>query len=81
MRRTDNAEYILTCYQSQIHGFDTSVMMQGISTAANTEKHWRNLVHADAEQVAKHIATDEDNDVDTNDEDEEEEDGDSDDKE
>ena len=24
--RADNVEYILTCYQSQIYGFDTSVM-------------------------------------------------------
>ena len=24
---TDNAEYILTCYQSQIDGFDASIMM------------------------------------------------------
>ena len=76
----DNAEYILTYYQSRIDGFDTSVMMQGISTAHNTEKHWRNLVHPDAEQVANRITTDEqkglmaieedNNDVDTIDEDE-----------
>jgi hypothetical protein len=55
-------------------------MTQGISTAHNTEKHWCNLVRADAEQVANRITADEqkglmaieedDNDVDTNDEDE-----------
>jgi hypothetical protein len=60
----DNMEYILACYQSQIDGFDTSIVMQGISTAGNTKKHWRNLVRADAEQVANHIATDEDEDED-----------------
>jgi hypothetical protein len=48
-------------------------MTQGISTAHNTEKHWRNLVHADAEQVANRITADEDDhDVDTNEEDEDE---------
>ena len=77
--RMNNAGYILTCYQSQIDGFDTSVMTQGISTAHNTEKHWRNLVHANAEQVANRITADEpkglmaieeaDDDVDTEDED------------
>ena len=46
-------------------------MTQGISTTHNIEKHWRNLVCADAEQVANCITTDEDDDdVDTNDEDE-----------
>jgi hypothetical protein len=35
----DNAEYILACYQSWIHGLDTTIMMQGISTTHNTEKH------------------------------------------
>ena len=35
----DNTKYILAYYQSQIDGFDTSVMMQGISTTHNTEKH------------------------------------------
>jgi len=48
-------------------------MTQGISTAHNIEKHWRNLVHADAKQVANRITTDEDDDnVDTNEEDENE---------
>ena len=48
-------------------------MTQGISTAHNFEKHWRNLVCADAEQVANHITADEgDDDVDTNEEDEDE---------
>jgi hypothetical protein len=75
-------EYILTCYQSWIDGFDTSVMTQGISTAHNTEKHWRNMVHVDAEQVANRITVDEqkglmaieeeDDDIDTNDKDEDE---------
>jgi len=47
--------------------------MQGISTAHKTEKHWCNLVHADAEQVANRITADEDNDdIDTNEEDEDE---------
>jgi hypothetical protein len=70
---TDNVKYILTWYQSRIDGFNTSIAMQGISTAHNTEKHWRNLVHVDAEQVANHITADEDNDdVYTNDEDEDE---------
>jgi hypothetical protein len=74
-----NAEYILAYYQSRIDGFDTSVTTQGISTTHNTEKHWRNLVHADAEQVANRITADEqkglmaieedDDDIDTNDED------------
>jgi hypothetical protein len=36
----DNMEYILAYYCSRIDGFDTSVMMQGISTTHNTEKHW-----------------------------------------
>ena len=41
--------------------------------ARNIEKHWRNLVRADAEQVANCITADEDNDdVDTNEEDEDE---------
>ena len=45
-------------------------MIQGINTAHNTEKHWRNLVHADAEQVANRITVDkDDDDVDTNKED------------
>ena len=35
----DNVEYILTCYQSQIDGFDTTTATQGSSTAHNTEKH------------------------------------------
>ena len=48
--------------------------------ARNIEKHWRNLVRADAEQVANHIAANKDDDVDTNDEDEDK-DGDSDDEE
>ena len=52
-------------------------MTQGISTADNTEKHWHNLVCANAEQVANYITADEDDDVDTNDEDEDK-DGDSD---
>jgi len=44
-------------------------MTQGINTAHNTKKHWRNLVCADAEQVANRITTDEDDDdVDTNEE-------------
>ena len=57
-------------------------MMQGITTAHNTKKHWHNLVRVDAEQVANYITTDEqkglvaieedDNDVDTNDKDEDE---------
>ena len=69
----DNAKYILACYQSQIDGFNTSVMTQEISTTHNTEKHWRNLVHANAKQVANCITADkEDDDVDTNDEDEDE---------
>ena len=76
----DNMEYILACYQSQIDGFDTSITTQGINIAHNTEKHWRNLVRADAEQVANHIAANKDDDVDTNDEDEDK-DGDSDDEE
>jgi hypothetical protein len=33
--------------------------MQGISTAHKSEKHWRNLVRADAEQVANRIIVDE----------------------
>ena len=71
--RADNAEYILACYQSWIDGFDTSVTTQGISTTHNTQKHWRNLVCADAELVANRITTDEDNDdIDTNKEDEDE---------
>jgi hypothetical protein len=46
---------------------------QQISTAHNTEKHWRNLVRADAKQVANCITTDEDDDdVDTNEEDKDE---------
>jgi hypothetical protein len=77
--RADNVEYILTCYWSRIDGFDTSIVMQGISTTTNTEKHWRNLVRADAKQVANRITADEDNDIDTNNE--EEEDSDSDNKE
>ena len=40
----DNAEYILACYQRWIDGFYTTIMTQGISTAHNIEKHWRNLV-------------------------------------
>ena len=78
--RADNTEYILACYRSRIDGFDTSIATQGISTAHNIEKHWRNLVHVDAEQVANRITADkqkglmaieeEDDDVDTNDEDE-----------
>ena len=48
-------------------------MTQGISTAHNIEKHWRNLVRANAKQVANRITTDEDDDdVDTNEEDENE---------
>jgi len=48
-------------------------MTQGISTAHNTEKHWHNLVHANAMQVANRITTDKDNDdVDNNEEDEDE---------
>ena len=48
-------------------------MTQGISTTHNTEKHWRNLVCANAEQVSNRITTDEDDDnVDTNEEDEDE---------
>ena len=35
----DNVEYILTCYQSRIDGFDTRVETQGISITHNTEKH------------------------------------------
>jgi len=35
----DNVEYILTCYQSQMDGFNTPIVTQGISTAHNTEKH------------------------------------------
>ena len=47
--------------------------MQWISTTHNTEKHGRNLVHANAEQVANHITADEDDDdVDTNEEDKDE---------
>ena len=76
--RVDHAEYILAYYRSQIDGFDTSIAAQGISTIGNTEKHWCNLVHADAEQVANHIAADEDDNVDTNNEDK---DGDSNDEE
>jgi hypothetical protein len=69
----DNAEYILACYRNRIDGFNTSVMTQGISTTHNTEKHRCNLVHADAEQVAKGITADkDDNDIDTNEEDEDE---------
>ena len=78
----DNMEYIVAYYQSRIDGFDTSIVMQGISTAHDTEKHWHNLVHADVEQVANRITADkqkglmaieEDNDdVDTNEEDEDE---------
>ena len=45
----DNAKYILTCYQSRIDGFDTSIATQGISTAHNIEKRWLNLIRADAE--------------------------------
>ena len=77
--RAYNAEYILACYWSWIDGFNTSVVTQGISTTHNTEKHWHNLVHADAEQVDNRITADEqkglmvieeeDDDVDTNDED------------
>jgi hypothetical protein len=79
---TDNTEYILACYQNRIDGFDTSVTTQGISITHNTKKHWHNLVHIDAKQVANHItangqkgltAIEEDNNnVDTNDEDEDE---------
>ena len=70
---TDNAKYILTCYRSQIDGYDTTIVTQGISTAHNIEKHWHNLVRVDAKQVANHIIADEDdNDVDTNEEDEDE---------
>ena len=48
-------------------------MTQGISITHNTEKHWRNLVHANAEQVANRITTDEDDsDVDTNEKDKDE---------
>ena len=48
-------------------------MTQGISTAHSTEKHWSNLVCANAEQVANRITADEDDDeVDTNEEDEDE---------
>ena len=69
----DNTEYILACYRSRIDGFDTSIATQGISTIGNTEKHWHNLVRADAEQVANCITTDEDDDdIDTNKEDEDE---------
>ena len=69
----DSTKYILAYYQSRIDGFDTSLMTLGISTAHNTEKHWRNLVRADAEQVANRITADEDDDdVDTNKEDEDE---------
>ena len=76
----DNVEYILASYQSRIDGFNTRVMTQGISTTSNTKKHWRNLVHVDAEQVANRITADEDDDdVDTNEEDEDE-DSDTDDK-
>ena len=60
----------------------TSMPAIGISTAHNTEKHWCNLVHADAKQVANCITVDEqkglmaieedNDDVDTNDEDEDE---------
>ena len=47
--------------------------MQGIYTTHNIEKHWRNLVHDDAEQVANRITADEDDDnVDTNNEDKDE---------
>ena len=71
--RMDNMEYILACYPSQIDGFETSVRTQGISTAHNIKKHWHNLVHVDAEQVANCITADKDNnDVDTNDKDEDE---------
>jgi hypothetical protein len=76
----DNAEYILACYRSQIDGFDTTVVTQGISTVHNIEQHRRNLVCADAEQVANRITADEqkglmaieedNDDVDTKDEDE-----------
>jgi hypothetical protein len=55
----DNTEYILICYQSQIDGFDTTIATQGINTDHNTEKHWRNLVHADVEQVANRITANE----------------------
>ena len=69
--RADNTEYILACYRSRIDGFDTSIMTQGISTAHNIEKHWRNLVRANAKQVANRITADEDEDnIDTNKEDE-----------
>jgi hypothetical protein len=79
--RANNAEYILTCYRSQIDGFDTTIATQGINTAHNTEKHLGSLVHADAKQVANHITADEqkglmaiedNNDVETNDKDEDE---------
>ena len=79
----DNVECILASYQSQVDGFDTRITTQGINTAHNTEKHWRNLVRADVEQVANRItaakqkvpmAIEEDNDdVDTNNDDEDEE--------
>ena len=76
----DNMEYIVAYYQSRIDGFDTSVVMQGISTAHNTKKHWQNLVRADAELVANRITTaEDDDDVDTNEEDEDK-DSDTDDK-
>ena len=79
---TDNAKYILTCYRSQIDGYDTTIVTQGISTAHIIEKHWRILVRASAEQVANRITADEqkglmaieedNDDVDTNNEDEDE---------
>ena len=56
--------------------------MQGINTTHNTKKHWRNLLRADAEQVANRITADkqkglmaikeDDDNVDTNAEDENE---------
>ena len=69
----DNTEYILAYYRIRIDGFDTSIVTLGISTAHNTKKHWHNLVHADAKQVANHItANEDDDDVDSNEEDEDE---------
>ena len=80
--RVDNTKYILAYYRSRIDGFNISITMQGISTVHNTEKHWRNLVRANAEQVTNRITAneqkgfmaieEEDDDIDSNNEDEDE---------